>query len=57
MENGAVKVVSPIDDTPAAKAGIKPGDFIIADRRRVGAGHDASDAVEQMRGPVDSGSR
>ena len=33
----AVKVVSPIDDTPAAKAGIKPGDLIIADRRRAGA--------------------
>ena len=28
MENGVVKVVSPIDDTPAAKAGLKPGDFI-----------------------------
>ena len=30
MENGAVKVISPIDDTPAARAGIKPGDLILA---------------------------
>ena len=37
MENGFVKVVSPIDDTPAARAGMKPGDFIIAARRRAGA--------------------
>ena len=29
MEAGVVKVISPIDDTPAAKAGIKAGDFII----------------------------
>src|SRR5271169_5314846 len=29
MENGFVKVVSPIDDTPAAQAGLKPGDFIV----------------------------
>ncbi|MFR8204997.1 MAG: S41 family peptidase [Alphaproteobacteria bacterium] len=28
MENGVVKIVSPIDDTPAAKAGLKPGDYI-----------------------------
>ena len=36
MENGLVKVVSPIDDTPAARGGLKPGDFITAYRRRAG---------------------
>ena len=51
MENGLVKVVSPIDDTPAAKAGLKPGDFITADRRRAGAGLSLNDAVEQDARP------
>ena len=40
MEDGLVKVVSPIDDTPASKAGIQAGDLITAARRRAGAGHD-----------------
>ena len=40
MEDGLVKVVSPIDDTPAAKAGILAGDLITAARRRAGAGPD-----------------
>ncbi len=52
MENGLVKVVSPIDDTPAAKAGVKPGDFIsIIDDTPV-MGLTLSDAVDKMRGPV-----
>ena len=38
MENGLVKVVSPIDDTPASKAGIQPGDFDHPHRRRAGDG-------------------
>jgi carboxyl-terminal processing protease len=54
MDNGLVKVVSPIDDTPAAKAGIQPGDYIsyIDDEQVMGL--TLSEAVEKMRGPVDS---
>lgn len=50
MENGLVKVVSPIDDTPASKAGIKPGDFIsqIDDTQVMGL--TLQEAVEKMRG-------
>src|SRR5581483_6962946 len=54
MENGLVKVVSPIDDTPAAKAGIKPGDYISYINDEAVMGLTLSDAVEKMRGPVDS---
>ncbi|PIR32213.1 MAG: peptidase S41 [Alphaproteobacteria bacterium CG11_big_fil_rev_8_21_14_0_20_44_7] len=52
MENGLVKVVSPIDDTPAFKAGIKAGDYIshIDDSQVLGM--TLSDAVEKMRGRV-----
>lgn len=52
MENGLVKVVSPIDDTPAAKAGIKPGDFISIIDETLVMGLTLSDAVDKMRGPV-----
>lgn len=52
MENGLVKVVSPIDDTPAAKAGVKPGDFISEINGEQVMGLTLSDAVEKMRGPV-----
>jgi carboxyl-terminal processing protease len=54
MENGLVKVVSPIDDTPAAKAGLKPGDLIVAIDGEPVAGMSLNDAVEKMRGPVNS---
>ena len=54
MENGLVKVVSPIDDTPAAQAGIKPGDLIVAIDGEPVAGMSLNDAVEKMRGPVNS---
>src|SRR5215470_1755312 len=54
MENGLVKVVSPIDDTPAARAGIQPGDFIIALDGQPVMGLSLSEAVDKMRGPVDS---
>jgi carboxyl-terminal processing protease len=54
MENGVVKVVSPIDDTPAAKAGIKPNDLIIQVDGQPVAGLTLPDAVEKMRGPVNS---
>jgi carboxyl-terminal processing protease len=54
MENGLVKVVSPIDDTPAAKAGLKPGDFITQIDGEPVLGMALNDAVERMRGPVGS---
>ncbi len=54
MENGFVKVVSPIDDTPAASAGIKPNDFIVAIDGEAVQGLSLADAVDRMRGPVDS---
>jgi carboxyl-terminal processing protease len=54
MENGLVKVVSPIDDTPAAKAGIKPNDFITNLDGEPVAGLSLPEAVEKMRGPVNS---
>jgi carboxyl-terminal processing protease len=49
-EDGAVKVISPIDGTPAARAGIKPGDFILAVDGQNILGLSVSDAVKQMRG-------
>jgi len=54
MDNGIVKVVSPIDDTPAAKAGLKPGDFITAIDGEPVLGLSLNDAVEHMRGPIGS---
>jgi carboxyl-terminal processing protease len=52
MENGLVKVVSPIDDTPAAKAGVKAGDLIThLDGEQV-LGLTLSEAVDRMRGLV-----
>jgi carboxyl-terminal processing protease len=54
MENGLVKVVSPIDDTPAAHAGIKPGDLIVKIDGTPVQGMTLPQAVEKMRGPVNS---
>lgn len=54
MENGLVKVVSPIDDTPAAKAGMKPGDYISEIDGTAVMGLTLQEAVEKMRGPVGS---
>jgi carboxyl-terminal processing protease len=54
MENGLVKVVSPIDDTPAAQAGLKPDDLIIAIDGQEVQGMTLADAVNKMRGPVNS---
>jgi len=54
LENGLLKVVSPIDDTPAAKAGIKPDDFITNVDGEPVVGLTVSQAVEKMRGPIDS---
>lgn len=50
MENGIVKVVSPIDDTPAFRAGIKAGDYISRIDGESVMGTTLSDAVEKMRG-------
>lgn len=50
MENGFVKVVAPIDDTPAAKAGIQAGDLIIRINDKPVKGMTLSDAVTMMRG-------
>jgi carboxyl-terminal processing protease len=54
MENGVVKVVSPIDDTPAARAGVQPGDFIIELDGQAVMGLTLNQAVDKMRGPVNS---
>jgi carboxyl-terminal processing protease len=54
MDNGLVKVVSPIDDTPAAQAGLKPNDLIIAIDGQQVQGMTLADAVNKMRGPVNS---
>jgi len=54
MENGLVKVVSPIDDTPAWRAGIEAGDLITHIDGEPVLGLTLGEAVERMRGPVDS---
>ena len=54
MENGVVKVVSPIEDTPAAKAGLMSGDLIThLDKEQI-LGLTLQEAVEKMRGPVNA---
>jgi carboxyl-terminal processing protease len=54
MENGVVKVVSPIEDTPAAQAGLMSGDLIThLDKEQI-LGLTLQEAVEKMRGPVNS---
>lgn len=52
MENGLVKVISPIDDTPAFKAGIKPGDFFTHLDGEPVSGMTLNEAVDKMRGKV-----
>jgi carboxyl-terminal processing protease len=54
MDNGLIKVVSPIDDTPAYKAGIHAGDYISAINDEPVMGMTLSDAVEKMRGEVNT---
>jgi len=54
MESGVVKVISPIDDTPAANAGIKSGDYIVRINGQQVQGRTLTEAVELMRGPVGS---
>ncbi len=54
MENGFIKVISPIDDTPAQKAGIKSGDLIIRIDDKPVKGMSLADAVKSMRGEAGS---
>ena len=54
MENGFVKVISPIEDTPAARAGLKSGDLIVKLDEKPVKGMTLSDAVKIMRGKVGS---
>ena len=54
MESGVVKVISPIDDTPASRAGIKAGDYIVKINNIQVQGKSLSEAVDLMRGPVGS---
>ena len=52
MEAGVVKVISPIDDTPAANAGIKAGDYIVKIGSSQVQGKSLMEAVKLMRGPI-----
>ena len=52
MESGVVKVISPMDDTPAYKAGLKPGDYIVNIDGESVIGMSLNDAVDKMRGKV-----
>ena len=54
MESGVVKIVSPLDDTPAYKAGLKPGDYIINIDGESVVGMTLNDAVDKMRGKIGS---
>jgi len=54
MESGVVKVITPIDDTPAAKAGVKSGDYIVQINDEQVQGKTLMEAVNLMRGPVGS---
>jgi carboxyl-terminal processing protease len=54
MEAGVVKVISPIDDTPASKAGLKAGDYIVKINDTQVQGKSLMEAVDLMRGPVGS---
>ena len=53
-DGGYVKVVSPIDDTPASRAGIQSGDYIVAIDGKSAQGLTLNEAVDKMRGPVNS---
>ena len=54
MEAGVVKIISPIEDSPASRAGIKAGDYIVKINSIQVQGKSLTDAVEIMRGPVGS---
>ncbi|RPG99144.1 MAG: S41 family peptidase [Candidatus Pelagibacter sp. TMED118] len=52
MEAGVIKVISPIDNSPASKVGLKPGDYIVKINDTQVQGKSLSEAVDLMRGPV-----
>lgn len=52
MENGFIKIISPIDDTPAAKAGVMPGDYITHINGESIQGQSLQEGVEKLRGLV-----
>ena len=52
MEAGVIKVISPIDNTPASRAGVKAGDYIVKINETQVQGKSLTEAVELMRGPV-----
>ena len=54
MEGGVVKVISPIDDTPASRVGVKAGDYIVRINGEQVQGKTLMEAVNLMRGPVGS---
>ena len=54
QENGFIKVISPIDDTPASRAGMKPGDLILELNGHTVQGLTLNEAVDRMRGPPSS---
>ncbi len=54
MEAGVVKVITPIDDTPASRAGVKAGDYIVRINGKQVQGKTLMEAVNMMRGPVGS---
>ena len=54
QENGYIKVISPIDETPASRAGMKAGDLILALDGKTVQGLSLNDAVDKMRGPTGS---
>ena len=54
MESGVIKVISPIDNTPASKAGLKAGDYIVKINNAQVQGKSLMEAVDLMRGPVGS---
>ena len=54
LDKGVVKVVAPIDDTPAAKAGIQAGDYITHIDGKSVAGWTLKEAVDKLRGPIDT---
>ena len=54
QDSGLIKVISPIDDTPAARAGLKPNDYIVEIDGKPVLGMSLNEAVEKMRGPIGS---
>ena len=54
MEAGVIKIISPIDNTPASKAGLKAGDYIVKINNIQVQGKSLTEAVDLMRGPVGS---